>query len=67
MGGIGLRLEGGFELAVQTFNEAISDWMVCSSADMLGSQELYQLGPKGQFKLGSTIGCDSGRNWKSTR
>ena len=40
VGGIGLRLEGGFELVVM-FAEDISDWMVCSSMDTLGSQELH--------------------------
>ena len=55
---VNVLLEDGFELAVQAFDEAISDWMVCSSADTLGSQELHQLGPKGQLKLVSTITCD---------
>jgi hypothetical protein len=55
VGGGGTGAEGGFEAAVESFNEAVGLWVVGGGGIVLNVEGQAEVIPKGRGKLWSTV------------
>ena len=61
-----MGLESGFELAMESFNHAVSLRVVSCCSNTFGTNERHEVVPEIGFKLASTV-CDDGQGNTKTR